>query len=455
MSRDRVAPDVTRRQVLKYGAATGTGITLAGCLGGSGGGEGNELVILNKETTDESLEWFDRATEEFESQYDVETTVDNAGLDLVEVATSMIQTGNPADLATMALDQVGPFLEADQLQDVSDVIGVYESEYGEIPESERLLMDDNDYLLPIWSNPTQLWFWEDIYEEYGFDTEPGVTWDELREIAQTIDEGEDDMYGFTVPLGGDRQTGFFFWNFLVSNSGQLCHVEDGEIDIAIDVGENRERTVETLEFLDDMHEYSPAGTDYAWAENLETFVGRTSAHCLYGPRAKLNVIQNRPDYIDQVKPHFPVANREEQLLNLPDGFVLFDASQNDEVAKDFTEFIAEEGYLVDLLTSVSPVHNWPTIPEVAEMDEYRNAEFIDENFTDDELDTIATSFESGISFATETQPDMLNPYGASLLGTLEIGNLVYEVVAEGTSPEDAIDEYAEILRDELESIRGD
>lgn len=462
-----------RRTVIKSTTGATTLGMLAGCLGNGDAGDGadpgngdagddadpsdaadEELIVLNKETIEESVAWWDEVGDGFEGETGTELVVDHAGLDLVPVATSMIQTGNPPDLATLALDQVGPFLDQGQLANVDPIVDILEEEIGEILDSEKLMVDGTNYLVPLWTNPTQLWYWEDVYEEYGFDTTPGINWDELEEIAQTLYEGDMVDYGFTVSLGGARRTGYLYWNFLASNGGQLCHVDDGEIDIAIDSGENRERAIETLDYLNELYQYSPAATDYQWGEDLEAYMARTSGHSLYGPRAKLSVIENRPDLKDLARPHFPVSNREETLFNLPDGLVMFEAGENEDAAEEFHRYIAENNYLVEMLTRVSPVHNWPTIPEIAEMDEYRNAPFIADNFLEEDLDIVSESFENGITFGTETMPEQANPYGASLLGTLEIGNMLYDVLVEGTPSSQAVDEYGQILRDELEEIRG-
>ena len=180
-----------------------------------------------------------------------------------------------------------------------------------------------------------------------------------------------------------------------TNSGQVCRRVDGDVDIALDHGEHRDRAVETVEFLNELHQYAPEASNYAWGDILDDFVSRNSAHCIYGPRAKLQVIESRPERRDDVRPYPSAHNREETFLNTPDGMVMFEDADNKDAATQFLEFVARENRYVDLLTSVSAVHNFPPMTEIAEMDEYRNSEFISENFRDEDLELITESVENG------------------------------------------------------------
>lgn len=447
---------VHRRKFLKTsaGVTTASVVGIAGCLGGGSDDGEKEVHVVSKETSEAARQWYDEIAQKFMNETGIRVNMDYTSLSPTEHVSTLLQTGNPPELATADAGQTADFMTRDLLADVSDLIDTFESEYNdEIPDSVRITdNDDNDLLLPLYANPTQVWFWNDAYEEYGLDNSSGLNWDEYLEIAGEI-HAQGNMNGTVVPSASTMLSGFKFWNFLFSNSGQVCRRVDGDVDIALDHGEHREKAVETVEYLNELHQYSPDASDYAWGDILEDYTSQTSAHCIYGPRAKLQVIENRPQLKNDSRPHFPISNTEETFMSNQDGFVMFDDAENKDAARQFLEFVSRENRLIGLLTSVSPVHNFPTMTGIAEMDEYRNSEFISENFRDEDLQIVAQSFEQGKSINAETDP--INPYAPSLWSTREIGTMIYNVNIEGKDPAQAVDDTAGRLRDTLSELKSD
>lgn len=457
-ARELRTSSVQRRKFLKASAGVSVASMpgIAGCMGGGGGGgdDEGEIHIVSKETSQEARQWFETVAEEFEEETGTEVNMDYTDLSPVEHVSSLLQTGNPPELATAGVESVGELMMNDLLADVSDVIDVFESEYNDsVKEGSRIQnQEGEDQLLPLYTNSTEIWYWNDVYEEYGLESSPGLTWEEYREIVSEI-HSQGDLNGTVIPSASSMLTSFQFWNFLFSNGGQVCEHVDGEFDVAMDQGENRELAIETVEFLNDLHQFSPEASGYEWGDILEDFVGRNSAHCIYGPRAKLQVIESRRERRDDARPHPVVHNGQETFMNSPDGMVLFDDAENKDAAREYLEFVARDNRYIDLLTSVSAVHNFPTMTDIVEMDEYRNSEFIAENFRDEDLEIIRESFENGQSILSETDP--INPYAPQLYTTRALGDMLYNVNIEGMDPAQAVDDTAAQLRDTLNEVRGE
>ncbi|NHN49356.1 extracellular solute-binding protein [Halostella sp. JP-L12] len=444
---------VGRRSFLAASAGS-TIAALSGCVrllggGGSNGGE-EEVHVVTGETNEAAKEWFDQMASDFEEETGTTVTMDYTSLSPTERISTLIQTGNTPELATLDTGQAAQLATRDQLESVEDLIGTFEQEYnGSIPENVRLAIDGDDYTVPLWTNPTQVWYWEDVYQEYNLESSAGLTWDEYLEIAQEINS--DDMFGTVVPSASSELSSFTFWNFLKSNGGNVATRQDGEVQIALDQGENKQKAIETAEFLNELHQYSPEAGDFEWGDILQSYVSRNSAHCIYGPRAKLQVINNTPDQTQNVRPHFPVHNGTESFINNGGGWVLMQDAEYKEEARQFIEFTARENRVIDFLTSVGPVHNFPTMTSIVEMDAYREDDFIAGNFSERDLEVVRESFEKGVSWGGETDP--YNEYGPSLFTSQHLGTLLYEMNINGVAPEQAVNSAADNLRDTLQSLK--
>lgn len=456
-SRDHSA--ATRRALLKGGATTAAAISMAGCTGAITGGNNNknnsssqeaEIHVVTGETNEAAKKWFDTMANKFMEETGTAVTMDYSSLSPTQRISTLIQTGNTPELATLDTGQAAQLAFRDQLEDVSGLIKTFENEYnGNIPDNVRLQMNGNDYTVPLWTNPTQVWYWHDVYQEYGLESAAALKWDEYLEIAKEINS--DDMFGTVVPSASTGLSSFTYWNFLLSNGGQVAQRTDGEVEIALDKGKNKTKAVETVQFLKKLHQYSPKASDYEWGDILQSYVSRNSAHCIYGPRAKLQVIDNTPDRKQASRPHFPVHNGSKTFINNGGGWALMKNAQFKEEAKKFVEFTARQNRLIDFLTSVAPVHNFPTIAKIADMDQYRNHEYIQKNFRPKDLEIVKESFKKGVSWGGETDP--YNQYGPSLFSSYELGTLLYNVNINGKKPEKAVTDTANRLRKTLSDLK--
>jgi ABC-type glycerol-3-phosphate transport system substrate-binding protein len=468
---------VRRRKLLKAsGLAAVAGIgSLSGCSGGgdsndgsestTGGdgsdsstsstsgesGSGSEITIVTNETTEGARSWFNSVTQAFEDQTGTPVSVEFTSLTPEERITQLIQTGNTPELATLDMRLASEFVLNDQLADIGDVLSTYEDQYnGTIPDGYQLQINEGNWYLPIWVNPSQMWYWKDVYAENGYEDMMGaISWDEFENVVSDIHS--DQTTGTIIASASTGQSSFTYWGFLLSNGGQVLQRNSGEVQIALDQGEMKQKAVETAEYLNRLHQYSPEASNYNWGENINSFTSRISASAMYPPRIKVAAIQNTEQPGSNIKPHYPVENGSERMISFPGGMSLFRNADNVEGARDFLNFIAEENYLTSLLTSVAPVHNWPAISEITRSEEYQSTSFIDDNFTSAELDIIASSFENGITFGGETET--FNRYGAPLFGTNELGTLLYNVNTQGKDPTQAVEDTADRLRSQLQDLK--
>ena len=73
--------------------------------------------------------------------------------------------------------------------------------------------------------------------------------------------------------------------------------------MALDKGENKKRAVEMLEFLFELHKYSPEASTYNWAELMSTYVTEKAANSYYvGARLLEQVMANNARIADVTLP---------------------------------------------------------------------------------------------------------------------------------------------------------
>ncbi len=114
------------------------------------------------------------------------------------------------------------------LADISDYVAdwEYKDAYFEGPWASTIYQGAN-YGVPFDSNATALYYNIDLLNEAGFDAPP-ATWDELREMAAALTEG--DQAGFCLSLVATEEGTFTYLPFLWGNGGDLQNI-GGEANV--------------------------------------------------------------------------------------------------------------------------------------------------------------------------------------------------------------------------------
>lgn len=466
---------IGRRKALKgIGGAAVLGTTgLAGCAGDtsddSGGGNGDssddssgdnssgssskQISVVTFESSPQAQKFWKELNSAFEEETGITVQMDYAELAADKKISQLIQTGNAPELATINATQAAPFALEGQTVPVTEFVDQYQESYGNLPDSYRLIQDGEDQYVPLWTNPNMYWAWESAYEEAGVEFQNSYSWDEFLAVSEQLDSSLSDMRGMVVPCGTSTpQADFFFWSVLLSNSGQVAQRNsDGEIEIALHQGDFKQKTIEAVEYVNELHQYGPEAANYGWGENIKAFVSQQSAHMQYPPRAKLTAINNREDVADKVKPVFPVQNSEPTHVTYPGGWTMFKEAENLDAARKFIEFVAENNRLVTFNRNITPIHNYPVYEDIPKTDEFKNDEFINKWFSED-LPVINKAIKHDIFPTAETDP--VNLYAPSLLSSNQLAQLMYNVNIDGKDIETAVEDTGKRLESTLSDIRS-
>lgn len=435
------------------GSGSGGGGSDSDSSGGSGGSSSGEIHVVTFESSQQAQSFWKQINSAFESETGISVRMDYAELAADKKISQLIQTGNAPELATINATQAAPFALAGQTVPVTEFVELYQESYGNIPDSYRLIQNGEDHYVPLWTNPNMYWAWESAYQEAGVEFSSSYSWDEFLQVSQQLDSSLDDMRGMVVPCGTSTpQADFFFWSVLLSNSGQVARRNsDDEIEIALHQGDFKQKTIEAVEYVNELHQYGPEAANYGWGENINAFVSQQSAQMQYPPRAKLTAINNRQDVADQVKPVFPVQKTEPTHVTYPGGWTMFKEADNLDAARKFIRFVAQNKRLITFNRNITPIHNYPVYEQIPQSSEFQNDEFINEWFAED-LSVINKAIKHDIFPTAETDP--VNLYAPSLLSSNQLAQLMYNVNIEEKDIETAVMDTGKRLESTLSEIRS-
>ena len=503
---------VNRRKALKTLAATGT-VGLAGCAGGDGGDggdgggggggdggaggdggdggdggtagstaqsdiEGDTVQFIKGETSDELIEVIDRAAAAFEEETGaiVEPQYTGIGDSKYQRIVSLIQSGDPPEVATINLSIGGQFYNEGALAPLTENMERLIERHGE--PVVRWQQDGEDWMIPFAQGTTDYWFRDDLLADVGLseDFVPD-TWDKLMEYAQAHDENgpESLQAGVFVMSGQAKATGNFMMGaFHMSNGGKMTEWTGDKFEVAWRSGTQRDRMIETLSYIQNLHEYSVDAGGAGEGENEHCIPsGLGAATFDAGARVKLHSAHHDNLPYDSAKSvtnvgHIPekrTANSQAQVAPL----YAFSGAENTEAGKRFIEFLmTNPEFASDFCWGDGPVHAQPPFPGIKESDPFQN--LLKNDLADhwntrpyggyDNSNDIGASAKRHLYEATSNadaqifETERPNPHLGSIWATGILSEMVQAVNLDGTAPETVVDNYAPQVQEILDRSQG-
>ncbi len=450
---------VNRRNVLKTVGGVGVGMGLTGCLGGGGdggdggGGGGNEVHFLTDESSDAFQEFFSTVKKDFESETDYTVNMEYAGVggSAEDRLAQLNQAGDPPEIFLTGASQAALFLNQDAIAPVSTAFDSIAERFGEPTDSWRLRSDGDDYIAPLWGNIGITWYRKDLWSDKTPDT-----WDKLKSGAESVDSSSD-VRGSFVPAGTDICTDLYVLGWAYSNGARVCTREGGDVTVSMADGDNRQRWVETLSFLQDLHQYSPKNSDAGCSQMSQALATESAANTWYvGSRPKNQPVTQGKSFaseISAVNQPTPEAGQDPTTVALAEGLVTF-AGANTEAANEYIDFLFQPSYLNEIYF-LTPLHNVPAFPEISETKGYQNKlEDVISNtaFTQADVEATNTAAKNVVTLASETSPP--NPYSGAILGSRKLSELIYDVTVGGKAPADALETRAAEIQSAVDDARS-
>ena len=224
--------------------------------------------------------------------------------------------------------------------------------------------------LPTFVDPFVLFYRKDLYQQKGL--QAMKTWEDFINIAKTLNNPPH-MYGCIIPSAETGASTILLETAFMTNNVHWFEYHTGkkEYELALDKGENKKRAVETLEFLNELHKYSPEASTYNWAELMSTFVAEKAANSYYvGARLLEQVMANNARIADTTAPvAFPKRLTNHYMVSIQ-GFHILNQS-NVDGAKQYVKFFLKHPDCIQWYHAV-PLHIIPASREVLRSAKYQN-----------------------------------------------------------------------------------
>jgi multiple sugar transport system substrate-binding protein len=396
--------------------------------------------FLHNETDPPSIEFFNKAIKEFETQNpDIKIEMEAVSTDgRLQKVLASINTKTMPEIFKILPEERFEFARKGYLvplDDMIDQIGRDEYVSGSLVPVEGKVYDI-PYTL---GNYGVLWQRDDLLKAKNIATPK--TWDDLKNAAEKLTT--DGNFGYMFPAGKNRMTGIFLSQMIWSAGGTYF---DKDLNVTFD----NPGTVKALTFLKDMAKFSPKGVgSYSYGDMINVYLTGKIGLDEYAPRLIANAKLNAPDLFKNTSaaptPVGP-SGVGVKFVN-SNSFALSSekvGAKNVDAARKFLQFIASGDRLRDFSLTVHP-HLIPPLKNVQEeVIKAGAAASLDgrEEISRTSFDTSnALDFESeaGAQFkdGKVVRSGVINPYIGSIVARDIPAQVVQRVVLQGEDPAEA------------------
>jgi len=291
----------------------------------------------------------------------------------------------------------------------------------------------------------------DIFDELGLD--PAETWSELLSNAEAIDnDGNADARGYNVGGTKTGQSGVELETLLRCAGGGVFRWKT-EAQEEAEVWFDEDRVIETLEFMQQLAQYSPNPTKTTWTQSLKYWAAGQVGQCFFLGAWPAGVAESADvSSVAQNTDITPLPVKEgadpiDRGYISPDSATLFD-TDGSEATKEFFRYLygSEERVIENLL--MQPMRSFPAHEGILEKDAYRNADVFQKY--DGHL------YDLNQKVRDEVLPKLSNPERPTTLATEYAGRFpilaetVNNVLAVGETPKSAYDKARPRLEQRLQ-----
>ena len=463
-----------RRRFVKTVGGTAVGLSIAGCVGddpdvGEGDEddgvgtpaddevqdddidedewpdlEGREVHILTQESSEPYQEYWQWLAARFHAATGAYVRMEYTGfgVGLNERIAQLIQGGDPPELSHMGHPDASTYSHLGILADHTEAVEHWEDKWGEIPDGAKYVEDGEHALLPMLTNVHTNWYRDDVFEEVP------DTWESQLAMAEQHDEGEGGTRGAGISMFIDNNlTQIDLYSYGWSNGVQFFGREGGDGDVYPAFAEDYvDETVETLEYIRDLYQYSDDNLDLGGGDQIQMVGGERSY--------QVHWVGSRPKFYGEGQPFAsdirpcPIPGKDGN--NTPwghvQGYASFQESDH-EAAMEFLKFWAEEENFMEFYFA-DPIHNAPVIDEIIQSDGYQAELDQLPDYWNVPEDLNFDWIPLGRELPAETEPP--NQHGGLIYNSQEMVALVSDVCVDGLDPEQAIENRAANLRDVMD-----
>lgn len=434
--RDLFDGSPSRRRVLQGGAAT-LAAGLAGCATGSGSAD--EIAYWNIHNGDPFRGPINEIVSSF--QDDNGTTVETRYIDNDDIeqqlssAVASDSLPNVGLLAIQTIQRLGAdgSLAPDSTTSVIEDLG--EDDFRNGPLQFMSTGDDGYYGVPADAWVQGIWYRQSVFEEQGLDAP--VTWDAILEAAETFHDPDNDTYGIGFGTKVDAYARQCFTQFARSNGARVL---DADANVVFD----SDRMVETLEFYQELGQYTPGSVTFDDTRNL---YGNQQEHMfVYSSYLLPDLLGDEgPEMVENTGLAPATENRRRSTYGQVLGHCIFDKPDPQlSASEDLVNHIMTGDQYVKWVHT-NPGGTMPVLKSTANSEAYRDNDII--SAWGDTIDQISSALGNMERF--DVVEGRLLPEFGQITSQSLVSEAVNRVVIKGDDPETVATEQAEKMRNAL------
>jgi ABC-type glycerol-3-phosphate transport system substrate-binding protein len=427
-----------------------TAETTTGTTSGSGGGEwpdlsGESLHFLTNENEQRMQDFFNGVAADFQADTgaDVRMEFVPLGSSGSQRVSQLIQAGSPPDIYSESISQATEFIggETRIIRPLNEAMERVADQLGPASENARMVFDGDDYMIPWTFSGDTLWYRADV-----FDAEP-TTWDIMLEQAEAHDGSETRAY--FGPAGDNFCSMLILQAWAYSNDCRILQRDDaGAVTFVMTESPYRERWVETIEFMQQLQEFSPIAADAGCSQQITAIQTEQAASTPYPARVKSAAIEQSPGVAENLTSTLMPAKRSHTSVGLVEGLISFEGA-NDAAVNAFIEYLFQPS-VIQGFYSTTPVMLLPPYEEYLDNEFQSVIDGFDPLWTDRDVEMQFEQNRQMLSLGFETSPP--NVYAGSLLGTGALQSLVHTTLVNDADASEAVTTAAEQLEAKLTEL---
>jgi multiple sugar transport system substrate-binding protein len=358
---------MNRRTFVKTaGVAAAAGLAPQILVRSARGADKNRVVFISEESNPKAIAVYDKINADFEKETGIKVTMEYPGFrDIAKRVATLIAAGTPPELVWYGAGQAMNLAIENQLADVGDLVKTFK-----VPDNQRMVFKGADRSLPTSQQFVYGWYRKDLFQQKGL--EPPKSWNDYLKVAGALNNPPQ-MYGCIVPSAETGASTLLLETMFMKNDVHWFEWNGSkkEYEVALDQGQQKKRAIETLDYLHELHKFSPEASNYNWAELMSTYVAEKAATSWYvGARLLEQVNANNARIADATVPfELPRKITDHYYLSIQ-GFHVLEKT-NVDGAKKYVTFFMNHPDVIKWYHAV-PLHIVPASRDMLRSSKYQD-----------------------------------------------------------------------------------
>jgi ABC-type glycerol-3-phosphate transport system substrate-binding protein len=420
-------------------------------------GQQGQVHFLSAENSTPFKNYYNKWAQRFTEETGTGVRLEFVGVGSSQSAriSQLLQTGSPPELTTTAPEKGGGLALQGVLADLSAEAEWMQNEYGyEFNDDFLFQLQGNQYVVPIWVNMTMDWYRVSTWEENVGDTPSEMQWDAFMSALEQTDN-KDNRRAHVIPAGESLMSTEFYIDYMFQNAGSIFQRNDqNNVEVVFDRDQNRQKTRQVLEFLNEANQYSVDGRGYAYSEQIESYWSEQVNEVKYfGARPLQQAVANNEPVAEDTGLMHPPYKEEKTHQAFSEGWVMFRPAQNKEAAREFVRFMSRPEPLYEML-HIAPLHNLPPFPEAVQDEQFLDNEFIDTWVRPNEnirIEDVVEMVDTAKTLVGETEPN--NALASPVFSEGVFGNMIFNYLYGNQSIDEAIDNAGQQSRNIIQNFQ--